>query len=248
MEASKTEKNPARVPKAPYVYVTAQGNVTARALLDTGNLFGTVISEEFLKKLPKHLHGIKPEPHLRVATAKKKEELTVLGRTEKPLFLRFKGHPTKFAVKPVVLRGLAMSMNLGYDFMKKADLVVLPKAGQLRIQGRHYPLPFTRDSNKNLGSVYVAKKTTIPPNSMAMIGAMVSCGGKTEGMIEGIPSFFEKTGLIPWSAALQVTNHKGLTKVGVINVSNEPIHLPKGVQYGSFTPVGGEDGIRDTEL
>ena len=77
----------------------------------------------------------------------------------------------------------------------------------------------------------------------SMIGAMVSNGGKIDGMIEGIPSFFEKTGLIPWSAALQATDHKGLTKVGVINVSNEPIHLPKGVQYGSFTPVGGEDGI-----
>ena len=233
----------ARVPKAPYVYVTAQDNVVARALLDTGNLFATVISEEFLKRLPKHLHAIKPTPHLRVATAKKKEELTVLGRTVKPLLLRFKGHPTKFAVRPVVLRGLAMSMNLGYDFMKKADLVVLPKAGQLRIQGRHYPLPFTRDSNKTMGSVYVSKKTTIPPNSMAMIGAMVTNGPKAEGLIEGIPSFFEKTGLIPWSAALQTADHKGLTKVGVINVSNEPIHLPKGVQYGSFTPVGGKDGI-----
>ena len=227
-------------PSAPYVFIKCVNGPRGKALIDSGNLFGDVVSEEFYDSLPNSLKGLKPSKVKTVNTAKKSQGLEVVGQMAKSLNFRFCGHPTIFSFRPTVLKNLSMPVNLGFSFMTQAGLVLRPHCGELLVQGRAIPLPEvgTRGGSA-IGAVYVAKDVLVPPLTGTTIpGRVVNPGSTTSfpaGLLEGSESFAFRTQLQPWGAVVIQPSAKGEVPLGVINTTAKPIKVKRGTRYGLFT-------------
>ena len=82
------------------------------ALVDSGNMFRNVISYQFLQKMGLSESDLRPISDTTVGTAKKGDRLQVLGETKKTLPLRLGGLPFSFKIRPAVIKGLSMEVNL----------------------------------------------------------------------------------------------------------------------------------------
>ena len=73
-------------------------NVLCRALVDSGNLFGTSISKSLADKLKLKLNYT----HKRVGTADKKHSVRVIGRVANPLQLYIENIKRLMTIRPYV--------------------------------------------------------------------------------------------------------------------------------------------------
>ena len=119
-----------------------------KVLIDSGNLFGDLISEDFCKSLHMPIYG-SPQ---KVGTANKAGNVEIIGKV-RPFFLYFESVQTAVRVEPHVARGLAHPVNLGQDFLRRneADISFRAKDVQLKIKGKCAALvpgssPLTRPS------------------------------------------------------------------------------------------------------
>ena len=85
-----------------------------RALIDPGNLFSTLISEELASKLNLQVQG----RHRRVGTAEAGGEVVILGQA-KGLRIVLEGGLEPIVIDPHVVRRLAHPLNLGQDFLRQ---------------------------------------------------------------------------------------------------------------------------------
>lgn len=104
--------------------------VLLNTLVDSGNLFGDLISEELQKRLKLPIMG-----RVRtVGTAHASGKVTILGKT-RPLSLYMEGLKRAVTIAPYVVRELAHPLNLGQAFLRRnqADMNFRENGIQLKI-------------------------------------------------------------------------------------------------------------------
>ena len=106
-------------------------SILSKVLIDSGNLFGDLISEEFATLLKLKLHGTERS----VGTAAANGCVTILGKTA-PVKLYLEGISEAVTIHPYVVRKLAHPINLGQAFLRRhqADMSFREKGIQLRIK------------------------------------------------------------------------------------------------------------------
>ncbi|MGB0246440.1 MAG: reverse transcriptase domain-containing protein [Paracoccaceae bacterium] len=106
-------------------------NILCKTLIDSGNLFGDLISEKFAKLLNLPIFGSQRT----VGTASAKGSVTIMGKT-KPIFVYLEGIHGHCQIEPYVVKDLAHCLNLGETFLRRnnADLTFRMNGVQLRIR------------------------------------------------------------------------------------------------------------------
>ena len=99
-------------------------------MIDSGNLFGDLISEKLAKLLKLPIFGKTKT----VGTASNKGNVTILGKT-KPFQLYLEGIVKSVQICPYVVRDLSHPINLGQDFLRRhqADMSFRKQNVQLKI-------------------------------------------------------------------------------------------------------------------
>ena len=112
-------------------------SIITQVLVDSGNLYGDLISEELASKLKMKIYG----PKKKVGVAKGSVHLEILGRV-RPFSMYLEGlkHPVKIC--PEVARGLTHPVNIGQAMLRshEADLQFRLKDIQLKVKGQCVPL------------------------------------------------------------------------------------------------------------
>ena len=93
-------------------------DVICRALIDSGNMFGCIMSESFRKKL-----GIPIVDHEKpeVGTVNKSGTLKILGRTG-PVSFFIENIQASMTIQPWVAEGVRHPLNLGREFLSQAQM------------------------------------------------------------------------------------------------------------------------------
>ena len=194
-------------------------------------MYETVMSEEAYKSLPDKLQGLVPTTTNPVQTAKAEENLKVLGKMAKKLHFHFPTCPDVFAIQPVILRGLSMPLNLGYDFLSKEGIVVDPRRDRLLVRGRAVLLPVPRGTEPQVASLVVRHKACMGPGQLAWVkvGATNFQGiHSLDGLIEVSLAFEEDHQVVGWRSAVQRLED-GCTMVAVINPGTKSKVIRAGV-------------------
>ena len=217
------------------------GALKSKILLDSGNLFGSSCSEDFVNRLPPEMREIQPLPDVpNVTTAKQGQGLKVVGKLKRPLRFKIQNHPEDFSTDLFVLRGLTMPVNLGYHFMEQNDVSLLPAKKTVSIRGQDLPLPLIgKIRNERDSGVYITQKCTIPPNSSVLVNAHLSnlnaLSMYQDGLVAGSTRFSHVTDTHPWTRGVVVKpSMDGCLQVGVINSLDDPVTIEKGTYYGTF--------------
>ncbi len=123
-------------------------------MIDSGNLFGDLISEDFAKLLHLPITGHSKT----VGTASTNGSVTILGKT-KPFKLFLEGISEAVKVHPYVVKNLSHPLNLGQSFLRanNADMSFREKGVQLRIKSSSTMLD-TSDSSLIKSSIDVRIK------------------------------------------------------------------------------------------
>ena len=106
-------------------------SILTKTLIDSGNLFGDLISEEFARLLSLPLSGQAKT----VGTANSEGSVTILGKT-RPLKLHLEGISETVTIHPYVVKNLAHPINLGQSFLRtnNADMHFRNDGVQLKIK------------------------------------------------------------------------------------------------------------------
>ena len=120
-----------------------------KALVDSGNLFGDIMSEKLAKILKL---TIKP-CNSKAGTAVSNQKVHVLGKAD-PFELFLEGLQDPIVISPFIIRNLSHDLNLGEAFLRKykADLKFEGSKVTLNINGQKLDLvnrntPLIRNSN-----------------------------------------------------------------------------------------------------
>ena len=109
------------------------------ALIDSGNVVVNAISERFARSIFGENWRDEIEHagrYSEIGTAEEGAALNVLGRTKKPLILRFGGVPKNYMTTPVVIKGLSMDVNISGPFLCEHQIDQLHSQSALRVNGR----------------------------------------------------------------------------------------------------------------
>ena len=108
-------------------------NILNKTLIDGGNMFGELISEEFARLLKLGVTGREKT----VGTAAADGTVTILGKVSKPFKLYLEGIATPVSIQPYVVKNLAHPLNLGERFLREydADQCYRRQGVQLKING-----------------------------------------------------------------------------------------------------------------
>lgn len=177
-----------------------------------------------------------------VGTAKAGEELTVLGKLKKPVYLQLDGLKTKFKTYPVVVDHLSMPFNIGAPFLKRHGIDQFHSRNTIRVQGRHLPLIATVNiptHEKLVLDTYVSDHYSIPPMSQSIINLNVPDVAKGlcpagDGFLTGSIAFMGKTNLHPVLDTFVTCSTQGNIVATVLNTTSDTVELKKNVGYGSF--------------
>ena len=228
------------------------GRLSCAALIDSGNVYRTVISEEFAKKLRINVKTLKPLDDDQVQTAQKNSPLHILGEVKHALQLKFfpenDDAPASFYIKPAVVRDLGMDLNISGPFLKRFGIDQIHTKDALRLKdGRLVKLlevPSGEEVPKEIAEVALRteKRIRVPPRSMIhfKIKASKEIAGK-EGIVQGNEKLLASIGLMPWVASLVEVDTCGMVPAGLLNPTNKGIYLPKGARYGNWQPAGDLD-------
>ena len=221
------------------------------ALVDSGNVYRTVISEEFAKKLRLGSKDIRALPSEHVHTAQKDGKLEVIGETKQPLTLTFYPRGDKsgvrFSITPVVIRDLGMHVNLSGPFLKYHGIDQLHSQDALRLpDGRLIKLlPLEAGALEPEPaelSVVLPRQVRIPPLSIAHIEVPVGRGiALQEGMITGNGKLLDRHKVVPWVAAVVRADDHGRVPMGILNPNDEAIYLPKGLRCATYRAICSPD-------
>lgn len=145
-------------------------DVQCKALPDSGNTWETAISDLLYSKLGGQIRHLEPSHRPLVGTAKKGAKLKVLGRVRDSLEMIIKRHPARYTIKPMVVEGLSMDVNLSRDFMVENGWDQLHSKGQISIRGNKLKLePYP---------VYGDRRCKIPPHTTLFVSGAVKEGAQ----------------------------------------------------------------------
>lgn len=126
---------------------------------------------------------------------------------------------------------------LGFDFLSKYGAVIDFGEQTCRIMGKSLPLVVPKDSERPQ-PVAVQSDTVIPPRSEAIISGVVRNGfcEHAEGFLEPATSLSKHCDILVARVVCRVEN--GVVPVRVINVTEGPLPLKKGMRVGTlFTDI-----------
>ena len=216
-----------------FLPVTIRG-IECHALVDSGNLFRTCISEQLMNKLKiakKDLIKLTQN----VGTAKKGDTLQILGEIPHQLHIQLGDCPTRFKTRPVVIKDLNMPMNLSAKFLKMHNMCQAHGTGQLHAQGLKIPLLSRNEIgvqsiSQSEADVYVQQEVTVPPYS-EMIVSLQSELTNGEAILTGSFDFMHRTNLHPARNVLVTVKDCNLIGT-VLNSTPDEIFLPKHARFG----------------
>jgi hypothetical protein len=222
------------------------GEVSCAALLDSGNVWRSVISENFLTKLGLDRAHLRPIPHKSVGTAKTNSNLIILGELIKPLYINIAGLNTKMKIRPVVLEGLAMNINLSGPWMKMNNLDQIHSENAIRVMGRTVKLltcptaAMVTAIEVPTAKAYVIRDIQVPPQTQVFIPLRIPAVERREmpcedGMIRGAIQFMQRTDLHPWAAGVVKCSKTGTISAGVLNTLQQPVTVKAGTYYGDYS-------------
>lgn len=247
--AAMTEKHSSSYCK--YLPITIN-DVSCSALLDSGNVWRSAISQDFLHKLGLNVTHLRPLPNLRITTAKNNSALNVLGELTKPLHLRLGPHNSVLRFTPVVIADLAMPVNISGPFLRQHGIDQLHSSDCVRFQGQDLPV-FPHDPSQSTAPevasshVYLLQATTIPAMSVITAPAYIAAIHNPQqssalprmtagdGLLEGGVDFSNHTQTVPWSHSWLTPSADGIVPAGIANPTATTITVPAGTRYGRFT-------------
>lgn len=199
------------------------------------------MSEGLMAKLGKSKADLVPVKGAgTVGTAKEGSGLKVLGRLKEPLQLQL-GAGIVLRTRPIVLRGLAMPLNLSGPYLKAQGIDQIHSKDCLQINGQVIPL--VKDRQKELigqiqAELYIKEDQVIPSCSVAHVAVIAPDIRKRnaqflEGIVEGSFGFMEENDLHPWRRTIQKFDLEGNAIVGVMNTTGQDIKISKGSKYGT---------------
>ena len=186
-----------------------------------------------------------------MGTAKEGARLRVLGETSRPVTIRFPGIDKAFRVRPVVIEGLAMDVNLAGPFLQAHGIDHLHSVGALQVGSRSVPLvarseePAVQEVQGCVGSpevgVYVQGAQEVPARSVGVVKLRLGrpaahtpeLSSRDDWLVEGTASFMNKTDLHPCLAALVHPAPDGSFSVQVMNTQPHSIPISNGVRFGN---------------
>ncbi len=225
-------------PYASYLTLEVNGQ-QVQALLDSGNLWKNVISEDFYKH--SKLGPLVPCRSAKVGTAKKGADMTALGTVEMELSLPT-GHTCR--TDAVVIKGLSMDLNLSGPFMRSQGWDQIHSRGMLRVNGCDVPLT---GKSPAWPCAYVNRKTLIPGRSFTKIPLRFDFGRnepRKSGLyvLRGSNRFMDTTDLHPGVQALvQYETGQEEVTAAVLNSLDQPVTLDMGTFYGHAEPASRDD-------
>ena len=229
------------------------GSRKAKALVDSRNSYGSCISQQFFEELGFRPCDLDPLPSkVTVATARKGTTLEVSGQLNKPVHFYLGDYPKPFTFKPYVIPGLGMPMNLSKGFLTDNKIDELHSSNVLQYQGSHIAMgtpAVGRDmayiaeqlDNADIAIAYIAKDIEIPCGGTAVIPLDVPKWNngciKNTALFEADPSFYIRTGCLPERNGEIAASMEGQFSGQIMNISNYPVKLTKGMRYGDVTYV-----------
>ena len=218
-------------------------NINFSALIDSGNTWHSVISESVMTKLGFTKGQLSAVKDKTVQLADNNSQIKTLGQIPRTLKLKVPGVETAFKFKPIVVKDLAMDINISGPFMAAHKWVHDYGNAQLIAQGRKIPLLATMGPPV-CSQVYTTEDTVVEPWAFKFIDALVPDVkaevrpiNSEEVILEGGRYIMEKHDISPGINVLTNVNQKGHMKVPLINTRNQPIKIPKGTLYGHISPV-----------
>jgi hypothetical protein len=95
------------------------GKLSVPALLDSGNVWQKVMSEQLLKKLGIGPEDLQPLSISKIQTATMGASLEIMGELKQRIYLQLGGCETRFRCRPVMVRGLTHDLNLSGPFLRQ---------------------------------------------------------------------------------------------------------------------------------
>ncbi len=225
------------------------------ALVDSGNVYRTAMSESFARKMG---FAIEPAGLTTLGTAKKGADLEIVGQSAKSLTLQFPGLATHFKVKPVILKNLQMPFNISGCFLKGHNIDQIHTRNALRVCGKLIKLTTTpakaAPQRAEISSAHarVARRVLVPANSAMHVPLVVddvekgrmAAGG---ALLQGGERFMNATDLHPWLSAVVNVDEKGNADAEVANTTGEDILIEAGQVYGTVTKLK-EEGEKEEDF
>ena len=210
------------------------------ALVDSGNVWHSVISKDCYLRLGLSLRDLRKVDTGTVSTAKKGAFLNVLGEPVKSIKLSIGEGTTHYSFRPVVVDGLTMDVNLSGPWMKAHGWDQLHTKDCLAVQGRKYMLRKKDYFQSVVAPLYFAEDTPVPANSFTVVRlrapevkrGLVKAG---QGYLRGETGFMDDTDLHPALNALVECDEQGEVTAAVLNTLDEEIVVKRGQRYGTFT-------------
>ena len=239
-----------------YIPCTVEDTVTT-AMIDTGNTFHSVMSEKLAKAIGVDVNNLRRIPGKdRVGTAGEGEELEVLGQVRKRLTMRLTAHTRPLYIRPMIVKGLSMNLNLSGPWMSANKMKIDP-GKSLMYDGKAIPL-ISRNHIQESASVqhaccnlYTDKDLVIGPKSVVHAPVVVPPRMQEQYtneriVVMGNQKVEQKHKVKTFQRTLVKLHTEGdrlKCKVGYRNDSNKAIKIPKGTCYGQGFPTTNEAGL-----
>ena len=239
---------------------------TELALLDSGNLLISVISEKFFHHLALGQNALIPVSGLNtINTAKQGAALKVVGRVRTPLKLTMAPFTRPILFRPLVIANLAMPINISGAFMQTNNISQMHGSGTVIYDDITIKLWSKRDiasrklhtyikSNEaEMGhsNAYSAQTITVQPNSVSVvqldIPAVFALNLRHgDAVLSATGDFETKANLCtPKSAVIKITPD-GCASTTVINPTDQAVKLNKGLCFGTVQHSESDDFSPDT--
>ena len=223
----------------------------ARALVDSGNDYGSVISKEFFFSMGYTAADIEGKEARTVGTAKKGANLQVLGVPKPELTLTVQGQPhKKYPFYPAIMDGLAMHLNISGPWMRTHKWDQLHSKDSLRIGEKEFKLEKRALEWEECRSfAYLSQDVEVPANGIATVQLRVAEVEKNRlaagyGVLTGDTHFMESTTLNATLGAIVQVDPRGRCTAAIINAGDEPRIAQKGQRYGVVQLLEpGEEGV-----
>jgi hypothetical protein len=113
----------------------AVDDVVTMALIDSGNLWDSAISEKFAAMLGLWSTDVDTSKATRIGTAGLYQHLEVLGVTREPLRMTLGWSDITVEISPIIVRNLAMDVNLSGPFLKQHEIDQYHSINALKVRG-----------------------------------------------------------------------------------------------------------------
>ena len=235
--------------------------ISVLGLIDSGNCWRTAISPQLAQQLGYSQEQYQPlEEDVKLCTADENQSLRVLGELPKPIRFTTQQGQMSWALRPVVIQGLAGGLNIGGPLMATMGWSldvgrseVITEGGQrlaLRpSQERNMQLSQIRQKSlsdeevaklqvDNGAKVRMAATVTVPARSTKLVPLLADLktrgwrGTTREAQLLGSAKFMDETDLHPARKAVVRFDKEGRTWAAVQNTLYKPVKLRAGMEYG----------------